>query len=85
MFVAVILLFTKDTRNEWKRCENTLEASEKDVKIHSKRVGKMIPKPRVSQGKRTVMEPLFGPPKMYKLGAEQGGKCTYFRSSPIRL
>ncbi len=28
-------------RNEWRRCENTLEASGEDVKIHSKRVGKI--------------------------------------------
>jgi hypothetical protein len=26
---------------EWRRCENTLETSEEDVKIHSKRVEKM--------------------------------------------
>ncbi len=29
------------TRNEWGRCKNTLETSGEDVKIHSKRVGKM--------------------------------------------
>ncbi len=26
------------TRNEWKRCETTLETSREDVKLHSKRV-----------------------------------------------
>ena len=29
------------TRNEWRKWENTLETSGEDVKIHSKRVGKM--------------------------------------------
>ncbi len=29
------------TRNEWRRCENTLETSGEDVKQHSKRVEKM--------------------------------------------
>jgi hypothetical protein len=29
------------TRNEWKRCKNTLGTSGKDAKIHSKRVEKM--------------------------------------------
>ncbi len=30
-----------NTRNEWRRCKTTLETSWKDVKLHSKRVGKM--------------------------------------------
>ncbi len=29
------------TRNEWRRCRNTLETSGEDAGIHSKRVGKM--------------------------------------------
>jgi hypothetical protein len=29
------------TRNEWRRCETTLETSEEDVKLHSKRVKRM--------------------------------------------
>ena len=29
------------TRNEWRRCKNTLVTSGEDVKIHSKRVEKM--------------------------------------------
>jgi hypothetical protein len=29
------------TQNEWGRCKNTLETSGEDVKLHSKRVGKM--------------------------------------------
>jgi hypothetical protein len=32
---------TNYTRNEWRRCETTLETSGEDVKLHSKRVGKM--------------------------------------------
>jgi hypothetical protein len=34
--------FKKHTRNGWKRCKNTLETGGKDVKIHSKRVGKIL-------------------------------------------
>ena len=30
------------TRNEWRRCKTTLETSGEDVKLHSKRVGKML-------------------------------------------
>ncbi len=30
------------TRNEWRRCKNTLETSGEDVKIHSKRVEKIV-------------------------------------------
>jgi hypothetical protein len=29
------------TRNEWRRCQTTLETSGEDVKLHSKRVEKM--------------------------------------------
>jgi hypothetical protein len=29
------------TRNEWRRCETTLQTSEEDVKLHSKRVENM--------------------------------------------
>ncbi len=29
------------TPNEWRRCKSTLETSGEDVKVHSKRVGKM--------------------------------------------
>jgi hypothetical protein len=29
------------TRNEWRRCETTLETSEEDVKLHPKRVEKI--------------------------------------------
>ncbi len=29
------------TRIEWERCKSTLETSGEDVKLHSKRVGKM--------------------------------------------
>ncbi len=36
-----ILKIYKYTRNEWGRCENTLETSGEDVKIHSKRVKKL--------------------------------------------
>jgi hypothetical protein len=31
----------KYTRNEWRRCETTLETSREDVNLHSKRVEKM--------------------------------------------
>jgi hypothetical protein len=41
--VGVLLIHKaeKHTRNEWGRCETTLETSGEDVKLHSKRVEKM--------------------------------------------
>ena len=35
------IIFWNYTRNEWRRCKNTLETGGEDVKIHSKCVEKM--------------------------------------------
>jgi hypothetical protein len=41
-FIKGNLFISKNyTRNEWGRCETTLETSGDDVKLHSKRVEKM--------------------------------------------
>ncbi len=45
------------TRNEWRRCKTTLETSGEDVKLHSKRVEKMLNYARNEWGRcKTTLE-----------------------------